>query len=246
MVDRDILKSELASTPECLSTDELGKLSPEQASAHRHVSGCARCQTELSLLRQFESDEPVPGEGAAVAWMSAQLERRLGEIKRTSVASRPRVESVERSWISRLFAVPGLRIAAPVAAAAIVAAALLWLRSPKEPELQANLGSGSTVYRSTEVQTIAPIGNLQKMPDTMQWKPVESAASYKIAMSEVDQTEVWTAQTSDTSLTIPRAVVAKIKVGKPFLWKVSALDAKGQVLASSQTQRFVIVPDQTR
>ena len=168
-------------------------------------------------------------------------------LKKTGgVATRTKAGPAERSWFARLFAIPGFRIAAPVAAAAIVAAALLWLRSPKEPELQANLGAGSTVYRSTEVQTIAPVGNLQKTPDHMQWRAVESAASYKILMSEVDQTEVWTAQTSDTSLTIPRAVVAKMKVGKPFLWKVSALDTNGQVLATSQTQRFVIAPDQTR
>jgi len=247
MVDRDILKSELAPTPQCLSIDELGKLSAEQAGAHRHVSVCARCQTELALLREFESDKPMPGEGAAVAWMSAQLERRLGGIKNTTAeTNRSRAASIQSSWLARLFAIPGFPIAAPIAAAAIVAAALLWLRSPREPELQANLGSGPTVYRSTEVQTIAPIGNLQKTPDAMQWKAVERAASYKILLSEVDQTEVWTAQTSDTSLTIPRAVVAKMKVGKPFLWKVSALDTNGQVLATSQPQRFVIVPDQTR
>ena len=127
MVNRDILKSELAATPDCLSLDELSQLSAEQVEAHSHVSGCARCQTEMALLRKFESDEPVPGEGAAVAWVSAQLERRLNDIKNPALASRRREIDADQShsWFKRLFALPGFRLTAPIAGAAVVAAVAL-------------------------------------------------------------------------------------------------------------------------
>ena len=249
-MDRDTLKSALASTPDCLPVEKLGELSVEQARTHLHVSQCTRCQTELALLRQFESDQPLPGEGAAVAWISSQLERRLDQIKSpATMAKHPKSDLAtgRATWLSRLFSVPGFRFAAPIAAAAVVAvAALLLFRSPKEPELHANLGSGSTIYRSQEVQVVAPMGDLQKVPGKLEWKAVQGAAAYKILVTEVDRTEVWNTQTTDTFVTIPNSVAVKIRVRKPFYWKVTALDPNGAVLASSQAQRFVVTPEATR
>ena len=249
MADRETLKSELAATPDCLPIEELSRLSVDEASAHVHVAGCARCQTELALFRKFESEEPLPGEGAAVAWISAQLERRLDEIKNPALHAKQQKSNAaeHRSWVQRMFLVPGLRFAAPVAVAVAVAAiGFMMLRSPKEPELHANLGSGPVVYRSQEVQAIAPVGNLQKAPHSLEWKPIDGVALYKVSLEEVDHTEVWNAQTHDTSVTIPHSVVVNMKAGKPFLWKVTALDSNGAVFASSQAQRFVVERDQTR
>ena len=250
-MDRQALKSALVRTPECLSIEALGELSPEQARAHPHISKCMRCQTELALLREFESSDPLPGEGAAVAWISSHLERNLDEIKHPSgKAQRKLAQPSTRSaisWWDRLFTQPSIRLWVPVGAlAAIALTVLLFVRSSREPELQANLGHETTVYRSQELQTIAPAGELRDAPKTLTWKAVSGAALYKVVITEVDHTEVWRAESKDTLMTIPAAVLIKMKAGKPFLWKVSALDPQGVVLASSQAQRFVVVPEKSR
>ena len=54
------------------------------------------------------------------------------------------------------------------------------------------------------------------------------------------------AESNDTLMTMPAPVLAKMKAGKPFLWTVSALDPQGVVLASSQAQRFVVIPEKSR
>ena len=107
MIDRQALKSALARTPECLSIEALGALSPDEARGHHHISGCVRCQTELALLREFESSDPLPDEGAAVAWISSHLERNLEAIKHPSGnAQRKALHADSRpaiSWWDRLF-----------------------------------------------------------------------------------------------------------------------------------------------
>jgi hypothetical protein len=127
MLDRQALKSALATTPECLPLENLEKLSAEEVRAHEHVSQCARCQTELAMLREFETSEPLPGEGAAVAWISAQLERQQAAIKRPSRAAQRRLSEVEgggtSSWLSRLFGFQTMRVWLPVTAALALAVA---------------------------------------------------------------------------------------------------------------------------
>jgi hypothetical protein len=246
MLDRQALKSALATTPECLPLEKLEELSAEGARAHNHVSQCARCQAELVLLREFETSEPLPGEGAAVAWISAQLERQLGEIKKPSRAAQRRLSGVEgegtRSWFSRLFAFQTMRIWLPVTAALVLAVAgIMFWRSPKEPELHASMGNDPAIYRSLELRTIAPSGELSEIPKELKWKAVSEAAAYKVVITEVDHSEVWSGQTVDTFVTIPESVAARIKVSKPFIWQVTALDQQGKTLASSQARRFVVV-----
>jgi hypothetical protein len=247
MLDRQTLKSALAATPDCLSIEELGDLSVDEARKHKHVSACAHCQTELTMLREFESSTPLADEGAAVAWISSHLERRLDEIKNPSRAVQRQLAEAAAprtsSWLARLFAFPNMRVLAPIAAVvAIAVGGFLFLQSPKEPELQANLGHEPAIYRSQELQTVSPSGELLEAPKNLQWKPVPGATMYKFSITEVDHTEVWNGQTVDTLMTIPPSVLAKMRVGKPFLWKVSALDPQGAVLASSQAQRFVVAP----
>ena len=245
MLDRQALKSALATTPECLPLEKLEELSADEARAHKHVSQCARCQTELTLLREFETNEPLPGEGAAVAWISAQLERQQAEIKRPSRAAQRKRAKVEGQgsggWLGRLFDYQIMRVWIPVTAALVLAAAgiMLW-RSPKEPELHASLGNDPAIYRSLELQTIAPSGELSEIPKELKWNSVPEAATYKVVITEVDHSEVWSGQTVDTFVTIPASMTAKIRIGKPFIWQVTALDQQGKTLASSQARRFVV------
>ena len=68
-----------AATKECLPLETLEQMmdnSSRDAKAAGHLAGCAHCQTELAMLKSFEQSTPSADEGAAVAWIAAQLERR--------------------------------------------------------------------------------------------------------------------------------------------------------------------------
>jgi hypothetical protein len=55
---------------------------------------------------------------------------------------------------------------------------------------------------------------------------------------EVDNSPLWSTETTETSVEIPASLRAKIFPGKPILWQVTAVDAQGRVLGTSQIQRF--------
>lgn len=242
-MDPQILKSALIAGPNCLSADQLERFMTEPASNDAHLSSCARCQAELAMLKAFESDTPLPDEGAAVAWISSHLERRMDQIKQPgkSYRSADRASDRRASWWADLFGIRGMRWALPVAAIAIVAvSAAILLRNTTEPELRAGLGTNPPIYRSQEVVVITPSGELAAAPTTLEWKAFAGATSYKVSLMEVDRSPVWTTETQDFSVTIPATTRATMLPGKPLLWQVSAVDGQGRVLATSQVQRFSV------
>src|SRR5262252_6055532 len=240
MTDKKILKAALASTPDCLSAEQLEAITAEQSSQHPHLSSCARCQAELALLRSFESNQPLADEGAAVGWISSQLERRREEIRKP-VGER-RAASIDQdrpSWWERMFGGGRLGLAIPaVALVAVAVAGIFLLRSPHQPELQANLGSQPTVYRSQELRVTSPVGELDQLPSSFEWVADPSAAKYKIEVMEVDQNPLWTGESSANVIAVPPSLRAKIMPGKPILWRVTAVNARGEAVSASQIQRF--------
>ncbi len=240
MSDRNILKATFAATSECLAPEQLEALVDGQK-AHPHLASCPRCQAELAMLKAFESGSPLPDEGAAVAWISSQLDRQLDSIKHP-IRSRARaaVQILEpQSWLSRIFGQGGFRWALPVTAMAAVAiVSALVLQPPKPPELQANAGGKPAIYRSQEVAVIGPVGELQPVPQRLQWQAFSGAETYKVEVMEVDQTRLWAADTRETSVAIPTSLRVKMLPGKPILWQVTAVDGQGRVLGTSQIQRF--------
>lgn len=242
MSDREMLKSALASTPECLSLQQLETVATGKAQANAHMLQCPRCQSELAMLKAFESETPLPGEGAAVAWIGSQLERRLEQIKNPSGIGdlRARSASMSASWLTRWFGPGKMRLGVLVAACALVAVtSVMLLRRSREPKLQASLGPQASVYRSQEVQLVGPIDDVAQVPKTLVWQAFQGAESYKVTMMEVDRTPLWSSELRDTSVTIPEKVRAKIVSSKPILWQVTAVGANGNTLAVSSTQRFM-------
>lgn len=240
MADRDILKSTLAATPKCLMPEQLEALLDGKQS-HPHLADCPRCQAELAMLKSFQSSTPLPDEGAAVAWISSHLDRHLESIKNPS---RGRARAATRSgeegsWLARTIGLSPWRWALPataVAAVAIVGVALL--RPPREPELQADAGRHPAIYRSQEIQVVGPVGDVQQTPEMLQWQAFPGAATYRVAVMEVDNSRLWSAETRETTIQIPASVRAKMLPGKPILWQVTAVDGPGRTLGSSQVQRF--------
>jgi hypothetical protein len=240
MSDRDILKSTLTATPECLAPQQLEALLDGKQS-HPHLAGCPRCQAELSMLKAFQSSAPLPDEGAAVAWISSHLDRQLASIK-NPVRSRARVaiqNLSQQSWLSGIFGQGAFRWALPITAVAAVAiVGALLLQPAKAPELQANAGGKPVIYRSQEVALVSPVGALQQVPRQLEWQSFSGAANYKVAVMEVDETRLWAAETAETSVALPAAVRGKMLPGKPILWQVTALDGQGRALGTSQVERF--------
>ncbi len=240
MFDRTQLKDALRAKPGCLSSEELASLA-EDSSANPHVGTCLRCQAELALLKSFEAGEALADEGAAVGWISARLERNLEQIKNPGRAVSVRSSQGAGPWYSRWMGTASARWLMPVSAILVViAAAWFWMHRSQEPQLRADAGNGPVIYRSEEVQTLGPAGELPQAPQLLQWKAIPQATSYKASIMEVDENPLWTGETRDMILTIPEAVRSKLLPGKTVLWRVTALDRQGHVLAVSQLQRFSV------
>jgi hypothetical protein len=239
MIDRSTLKTALAKKQDCLSLQELEQLAPNPSQQHPHLATCSRCQSELAMLKEFEENAPLPGEGAAVAWISSNLERRLDQIKNPGKVKR--AASVSTSWFARLLGTGSARWLTPVGALAVIAIASVFvLRPSKQPDLNASLGSGPTIYRSQEVEAVSPAGELAQAPKSLEWKAFAGAAKYKVEVMEVDHALLWSASTNYISLTIPNATQAKMLPGKPVLWQVTAQDSQERTLAVSQVKRFSV------
>lgn len=242
MTDQDMLKATLAVTPECLKPEQLEALLDGRQS-NPHLTSCPRCQAELALLKAFESGSPLPDEGAAVAWISSHLDRQLDAIKNPGRArtSRAGVQSFEpqRPWLARILGAGSWRWAVPAAGLAVAAIMVaLLVERGKEPELQAHVGNSQIVYRSQQVQIVGPVGDVQQIPQNLQWQALDQAKAYKVEVMEVDKTVLWSTDTNATSVEIPASLRARMLPGKPILWQVTALDATGRVLGTSQVERF--------
>lgn len=228
---------------DCATPLELGGLadgSLAQFAAARlrdHVAGCARCQTELTLLKEFENASPAPDEEGAVSWISARLERRFAEESAGPMLSGiPRGAALpRRSWFTAVN-----RGGFALAAAALGAAVIIGLREGRAPGLTQPSPAALTVLRSAGITPLSPAGDLDAPPNELRWEPRTDAASYSVQVMEVDHAGLWSAETRDGSIALPAALRARIVPGKPLLWEVVAKDAAGRVIASSGKQRFKI------
>jgi hypothetical protein len=240
MSDRELFKAALNATPDCLSLQQLEELASGRTQAPPHLLQCPRCQSELAMLKSFESSTPLPGEGAAVAWISSQLDRQLDQIKSHSGVAGRRSRATSSSWFAHLFGQRRITFAILATACALIAVtSVVLLRSSKEPELSASMGNDTNVYRSAQIQTISPLGDITAVPKTLAWQAFPGSSSYKVVLMEVDKSVLWSAETKDTSVTLPDGARARIVNSKPILWQVTAVGASGNVLAASSTQRFV-------
>ncbi len=109
-----------AETKDCLPLETLEQMMDNRsrdAKAQAHLAGCAHCQTELAMLKNFEQSTPSADEGAAVAWIAAQLER-----QQSAPAAQQKAARVP-FWRT-MFRVPYMAGAAALAAVLIVGISL--------------------------------------------------------------------------------------------------------------------------
>lgn len=212
-------KESLAPTPACIDPARLGE--PLDAAELAHVGSCSRCRTELALFREIAREESTEEETLAAAWIAGELRRR-----NNVVAFRP------RSW----------RVLSAIAAVLVLAiGAAFWLQS-REPRFDSGL-DGPNVYRSARMELLAPAGDLAQPPNELRWTAVPNASRYRVRISEVDATVVWSAEATEPHAALPPAVMARFAPGKSLLWDVQAY-RDNELLASSETQtvRVSVVP----
>lgn len=216
---------------ECPSLDELVGGRAGQLGADRrrevevHVAGCAYCTTELALFRQFQEPAVRPEEQAHVAAIVARL--------------RQNSPMPQASWWQSLWNVRTLAPAA-LALGAVLVGVLVWAPGRAGSGIAPQVSSGADVMRSARVEVVSPQGSLATPPAAFEWVALKRAAQYRVNLQEVDRTPLWSATTANTKLPLPLGIQAKLLPRKTLIWEVSALDAKGAVLAVSGETRFVI------
>jgi len=234
--ERSLLTKALLASGVCASPDELSGLAdgslpaPAAARLRDHLSGCPRCQTELTMLNYFENAAPTPDEERAVRWISARLESEtIGGPAPSSASPGARGRSMWKALNLAGFT---------LAATALGAAMTIGLRERRTPELNPSSAAAPAVLRSAAIAAISPAGALDAAPSELRWEPQASAVSYSVQVMEVDEAALWSAETRDAAVALPQALRALFVPGKPLLWEVVAKDAAGRAVAWSGKQRF--------
>jgi hypothetical protein len=113
----------------------------------------------------------------------------------------------------------GLRIAATLAAAAVVFVFVRLEVWPTRVSSTASLVRGAT--NSAGITAHGPSGDVSGKRLEFVWSPVTGAASYRITVSRADATPLWSRTTTDTVVTLPASVV--LQQGQTHLWVTDAL-----------------------
>lgn len=233
-----IWQEAVSATNECPSIEILERVMEGTSTDQKtvaHVSTCPHCQSEVSMLRSFESAEPAENEGAAVAWIAAQLER-----NQQKQSAPPAKASVVPFWRA-VFRLPYM-----AAAAALVVAVTLGISIYQTEDHKPHFGGnvGNSPFRSGEIHLISPSGQLNQLPAQLRWEPVPSAKSYSIQITgiDLDRTVIWSGQSAQNFVTVTPEMKERIHSGKSFKWTVTAQDATGKQIATGEGGFRLAVP----
>ena len=223
-----------SATAECLPLEVLEGMT-ENASADpksaAHLAECAHCQTELAMLKNFEQSTPSADEGAAVAWIAAQLERRQSApVAEQKIARVP-------FWRAML-RIPYLAGAAALAAVLIFGISLYHGNSDGPGRINPNLGSGQ--FRSGAIHLVSPIADQNSAPAEFRWDAIQGASSYSIELKDVAGITLATAKSTQNVLPVTPEMKAVMVSGKPLKWSVTAMNADGKEIANSSSEQFKV------
>ncbi len=223
-----------AETKDCLPLETLERMVDNlsgDAKAAAHLAGCAHCQTELAMLKNFEQSTPSADEGAAVAWIASQLQR-----QQNSSAAQQKVAPIP-FWRT-MFRVPYMAGAAALAAVLIFGFSLYHGNSDGPGRINPGLGNGS--FRSGSIHLVSPIAEQKAVPAEFHWEAVQGASSYQVELQDVAGIALASAKSSQNVLQVTPEMRANMVSGKPLKWKVTALDAAGNEIANSSAEQFEV------
>jgi len=223
-----------SATTECLPLEALERMTENVSAdpkAAAHLAGCAHCQTELAMLKNFELSTPSADEGAAVTWIAAQLERRQSApVAQQKIARVP-------FWRT-MFRVPYLAGAAALAAVLVLGISLYHGNSDGPSKINPGLGNGQ--FRSGSIHLVSPIAEQKSAPTEFQWDAVQGAASYTVELKDVAGITLASAKSTQNILAATPEMKAVMISGKPLKWTVTAMDANGNAIANSNAEQFKI------
>ena len=223
-----------AATKDCLPLEVLEQMADNtsrDAKAAAHLAGCAHCQTELAMLKNFEQSTPSADEGAAVAWIAAQLER-----QQNAPAAQQKVARVP-FWRT-MFRVPYMAGAAALAAVLIVGISLYHGNSDGPGRL--NPSVGNSPFRTGAIHLVSPIADQTVAPAEFHWDAVQGASSYTVELKDVAGITLASAKSSQNMLPVTPEMKANMVSGKPLKWTVTAMNADGKEIANSSTEQFKV------
>jgi len=222
-----------SATAECLPLEVLEQMADNtsrDAKAAAHLAGCAHCQTELAMLKNFEQSTPSADEGAAVAWIAAQLER-----SQSAPTAQQKVARVP-FWRT-MFRVPYLAGAAALAAVLVLGISLYHGNSDGPSKI--NPGIGSVQFRGA-IHLLSPIADQSSVPVEFRWDAVQGAASYQVELKDVAGITLASAKSSQNVLPVTPEMKAVMIPGKPLKWSVTGMDANGKEIANSGVEQFKV------
>ena len=120
-----------------------------------------------------------------------------------------------------------------VAVAATIAVVLLspdWFTRGNDDITRARNDQG-TAPVAEEIRVVAPRnGAVIARSPAFVWHALPGRTLFRISLTTADGAEIWSGETSDTSIVVPPEVT--LEKSRTYLWLIDALDADGQSLTS--------------
>jgi hypothetical protein len=229
--------------PEAFLEAEMEGLSPEERrTLDAHADLCPACAAERDLARMFDASP----EGTGVR--SEDLDFVVSRLEETAPvrSSAPAAPNV--------VAFPGPRPAAPAprrrfgsqpvlrfaAAAMLVLGLGLGYRALHSPAPDLPDPEVGGVVRGSEVEAVAPAGEVAEIPRELNWVVIDGAVSYRVRLTAVDGSVLWETTVPAPPARVPAEVAGRLHRAVLYTWTVEALDAGGARLASSEPVRFKV------
>lgn len=228
----NIWQDAVSATKECPTVEVLERVMEESSSdpkAAAHVASCPHCQSEIAMLRNFESSVPNANGGAAVAWIAAHLER-----NQTGAAAKSQAPVVP-FWRA-LFRVPYMAAAAALILAIGLGISFYISDGSKQPTF--TTGNIGVQYRG-EIH-LNTVGELNQAPQQLTWDAVPGAAGYSVEIRDVTNEKLWQGKSRQNSINIDPELKTRMRQGKPLKWTVTAVDGNGKELAAGEGKVQVV------
>ena len=202
----------------------------ERARVESHARVCPACAAERELARSFDADAALDEDTSAIV---QRLRDEAPWHPRTTTVSSLDQARDRRSQRRRSF----IGIPLAMAAAVLVAiGAITQLLGPHAPPIGAP-GAG-TMMRGSEIETVAPEGDIPQQPDALEWRDVPDAASYRVTILGVDGDPVWSGTSAGSPAQLPDAALTAMHPTVLYRWQVEAMNANGARIAWSKPTPF--------
>lgn len=205
-----------------LTRDELVAWRDRQPGADRdrvlaHLGSCRSCTASYAELVRT-----APADDAPVHFRAEDFVERGYAARRE--ARQPAWSAALRSW----------KVWSGVLTAAAAVVLVVTLGGGPGP-------GGPTEIRGTTIELTSPVATVGQ-PVTLTWATGLRASKYLVLVTSPVGGERYRTMTQMTSATVPSSVTARLLPGASYSWKVTALDAEGQVITSATGTFAVVAP----